>query len=96
MAFNGSGSAEFTSENITLTGGAVVSNVTNGQAFTFNGSGTYKLNNKTIVTLSERPLSVTNIADGLSIGDKTFRVTEDEEYRVNVDSNGNIVSDDDY
>ena len=37
-------------------------------------------------------MTVTNTADGLIIGDKIFSVTEDEEYRINVDANENIVS----
>ena len=92
MTFSGAGTATFTTDEIILTGGAIVASAEAGQAFTFNGSGTYKLNNKTIVTLSEKPFTVTNTADSLTIGENTFSVTSDEEFTLNVDASGKIVS----
>lgn len=92
MAFNGSGTATIQSDTgILLTSGAVVSNVAAGQEFTFDGAGTFKLNNKTIIS-SATSLTITNTDNGLTIGENTFSVTGDDEYRINVDISGNIVS----
>lgn len=92
MTFSGAGTATIQSDTgIYLTGGAVVSNVTAGQAFTFNGTGTFKLNDKTIVS-STTSLTVTNTDNGLTIGENTFSVTSDEEFTLNVDASGKIAS----
>ena len=92
MTFNGAGTATIQSDTgISLTGGAVVSNVAAGQEFIFDGVGTYKINNKTIVS-SATSLTVTNTDNGLTIDENTFSVTGDDEYRINVDANGNILS----
>ncbi|MBQ7199691.1 MAG: hypothetical protein IJS29_10555 [Selenomonadaceae bacterium] len=90
MTFTGAGTATF-GDSIILTGGAAVASVAADQSFTFSGSGAYKLNNKTIVS-SATSLTVTNTADGLTIGENTFSVTGDDEYRINVDASGNIIS----
>ncbi len=93
MEFTGANTpATFSADGIILTGGAAVANVEANQSFTLSGSGTYKINDKTIVTLSERPLTVTNTDDGLTIGENTFAVTGDDGYRINVDAEGNIAS----
>ena len=93
MTFNGNGTATINSDTqIYLTGGAIVSGAAVGQAFTFNGSGTYQINGKTVVTLNEGSLSVAAAENGLTIGNKTFSVTGDDAYRINVDASGNIIS----
>ena len=91
MNFTGS-TVEFTSSGaVTLTSGAAVTNVPEGSSFTLGGKGTYKLNNKTIVS-SATSLTVTNVENGLQIGSNIFRVMGDDAYTLNVDAEGNIVS----
>ena len=91
MNFTGS-TVEFTSSGaVTLTNGATVTNVPEGSSFTLNGKGTFKLNNKTIVS-SATSLTVTNVENGLQIGSNIFRVMGDDAYTLNVDADGNISS----
>lgn len=61
------------------------------QEFTFNGAGTFKLNDKTIVSLATS-VTVTNTSDGLTIGENTFALMGDDEFTLKVDAGGNIVS----
>ena len=90
MAFSGKGTAIFADE-IILTSGAIVASVPAEHTFIFSGAGTYKLNNKTIVS-SATSLTVTNTENGLTIGENIFSVTGDDEFTLKVDAEGNIVS----
>ena len=91
MNFTGSTIEIYSDSAVTLTNGAAVTNVPEGSSFTLSGKGTYKLNNKTIVS-SATSLTVTNTAEGLTIGSNIFRVTGDDAYTLNVDADGNISS----